>query len=72
LEGAQLIKALIDKADDRIILMPGSGVRADNILEIAEATGAVEFHTSARIELENKISVDENEILKIREKLASL
>ncbi len=62
LEGAALIKQLIDKADDRIIIMPGSGVRSENIVQIAEATGAVEFHTSARIELENKISVDENEI----------
>lgn len=61
-EGAELIKQLIGKADDRIIIMPGSGVRADNIIEIAEATGAVEFHTSARIELENKISVDDSEI----------
>jgi copper homeostasis protein len=61
-EGAELIKQLICKVDDRIIIMPGSGVRADNIIEIAEATGAVEFHTSARIELENKISVDDSEI----------
>jgi len=61
-EGAKLIKQLIDKADDRIIIMPGSGVRTDNIIEIAEATGAVEFHTSARIQLDNKISVDEGEI----------
>ncbi|MEJ7671267.1 MAG: copper homeostasis protein CutC [Chitinophagaceae bacterium] len=27
-EGAELIKQLIDKADDRIIIMPGSGVRS--------------------------------------------
>ncbi len=71
-EGAELIKQLIEKADDRIIIMPGSGVRADNIIEIAEATGAVEFHTSARIQLDNKISVDENEINKIHINLASL
>jgi copper homeostasis protein len=62
LEGAALIKQLINKADDRIIIMPGSGVRSNNIIQIAEATGAVEFHSSARIQLENKISVDENEI----------
>ncbi len=62
LEGAALIKQLINKADDRIIIMPGSGIRSDNIVQIAEATGAVEFHSSARIQLENKISVDEGEI----------
>ena len=49
LEGSDLINALIGQADCRIILMPGSGVRSDNITAIAERTGAEEFHTSARI-----------------------
>jgi copper homeostasis protein len=47
-DGAVLIKQLIDAADDRIIIMPGSGIRAENIRSIAEITGASEFHTSAR------------------------
>ena len=72
LEGAALIKQLIEKAADRIIIMPGSGVRSDNIVQIAEATGAVEFHSSARIHLENKISVDEKEVRKMITQLSSL
>ncbi|MEO5890472.1 MAG: copper homeostasis protein CutC [Ferruginibacter sp.] len=48
MEGAELINALIRQADGRIIIMPGSGIRSDNILTIAEKTGAEEFHTSAR------------------------
>jgi copper homeostasis protein len=48
MEGAELINELVRQADDRIIIMPGSGVRADNILALAEKTGATEFHTSAR------------------------
>jgi len=47
-EGVELIKQLIEKADDRIIIMPGSGVNSKNILQIAETTAAVEFHSSAR------------------------
>jgi copper homeostasis protein len=47
-EGAALINELVRQADDRIIIMPGSGVRADNILQLAEKTDANEFHTSAR------------------------
>lgn len=47
-EGAALINELVRQADDRIIIMPGSGVRADNILHLAEKTDASEFHTSAR------------------------
>ena len=69
-EGAGLIKQLIEKADDRLIIMPGSGVRTDNIIEIAETTGAVEFHSSARLQLENKISVDGNEVKKMIENLS--
>jgi copper homeostasis protein len=48
IEGATLIKELVKYADNRITIMPGSGVRSDNIIELAEITAAVEFHTSAR------------------------
>lgn len=43
-----LIKQLVDKANGRIIIMPGSGVRANNINEIILQTGVVEIHSSAR------------------------
>jgi copper homeostasis protein len=48
MEGAALIARLIEQADDRIVIMPGSGVRKDNIKTIAEKTGAVEFHSSVK------------------------
>jgi len=48
-QGADFINELIRHADDRLIIMPGSGVRDDNIIEIAKKTGASEFHSSARI-----------------------
>lgn len=47
-EGAEMIRQLINQAGERIIIMPGSGVNSRNITEIAEKTGAVEFHASAR------------------------
>jgi copper homeostasis protein len=47
-EGADMLAQLVKAADDRIIIMPGSGVRSSNIHTIARQTGAVEFHTSAR------------------------
>ena len=43
-----LIKQLVDHANGRIIIMPGSGVRANNINEIIQQTGVVEIHSSAR------------------------
>jgi len=48
LEGMELITQLNQKADHRIIIMPGSGVRKENIKMLAEVTGCVEFHSSLR------------------------
>lgn len=47
-EGATLIAKLIQQAADRIVIMPGSGLNAENIIEVAKITGANEFHTSAK------------------------
>jgi copper homeostasis protein len=62
-DGAETLAALIKQADERIIIMPGSGVRADNIIELAQKTGAVEFHTSARMNIDSKMSYT-NEAMK--------
>ena len=43
-----LLSKLVEDAGDRIIIMPGSGVRSNNIKEIRQATGAKEIHSSAR------------------------
>lgn len=63
LDGAEAIAALIKQADERIIIMPGSGVRADNIIELAKKTDAVEFHTSARVNIDSKMDYT-NEAMK--------
>jgi copper homeostasis protein len=47
IDGVDIIKRLILQADERIIIMPGSGVNSKNIISLAESTGAVEFHSSA-------------------------
>lgn len=48
MDGADVIKLLVEQAADRIIIMPGSGVRSDNLLDLMQKTGATEFHSSAR------------------------
>ena len=48
LEGAGLLAKLVEKAGDRLIIMPGCGVKESNIAEIARLSGAREFHFSAR------------------------
>lgn len=79
MDGTDLIAQLIKQAGERIIIMPGSGVRSDNIMELAKKTGSTEFHTSARMNTDSKmdyknpamnenlrsVSVDADEVKKI-------
>jgi copper homeostasis protein len=83
-DGKDLIKQLIEQADNRIIIMPGSGVRSNNIKELAEYTGASELHSSARKSIKTEmefvnenmqenlqnISVDADEIEKMKEEIS--
>ncbi|MBP6430595.1 MAG: copper homeostasis protein CutC [Ferruginibacter sp.] len=85
-DGASTLTQLIKQANKRIIIMPGSGVRSDNIEALAKSTGAIEFHTSARMLVESNmnatnvdmkeelksVAVDENEVKKIKDILNNL
>ena len=46
--GSEMLRTLVEVAGNRIMIMPGSGVRSTNILELAKFTGARAFHSSAR------------------------
>ncbi len=52
-EGVPLLAQLVEKAGDRIIIMPGCGIKEDNIAETARLSGAREFHFSAREPVES-------------------
>jgi copper homeostasis protein len=79
-DAKELLKQLVDTANDRIIIMPGSGVRSSNISAIASLAGAVEMHSSARTSVDSgmlykkesmneamkNISVDAEEIRKMK------
>lgn len=54
-EGVSMISQLVNAAEEKIIIMPGSGIRKENIKEIAEQTGAVEFHSSLRGKSKSKM-----------------
>jgi copper homeostasis protein len=47
-QGMAEIARLVQAARGRIAIMPGGGITPENIAAIAEATGASEFHSSAR------------------------
>lgn len=48
-DGAGVIAAMTRAAAGRIVVMPGSGVRPDNVAALLTATGAVEVHASAGV-----------------------
>ena len=48
MEGIELITNLVKKSENRIIIMPGSGINETNIEQLALQTGASEFHSSAK------------------------
>jgi len=54
-DGADLIRQLVSIANERIIIMPGSGVRKENIKDLANKTGATEFHSSLRQKQKSKM-----------------
>ena len=43
-EGLDLLKALVQKADHRIIIMPGCGISERNLEKVIKETGASEYH----------------------------
>lgn len=53
--GAELIRALVDQAAQRIVIMPGAGIDSDNIAALRTQTGATEFHASARHPIESRM-----------------
>ncbi|WP_462281032.1 copper homeostasis protein CutC [Salinivirga cyanobacteriivorans] len=55
MEGVELIAKFIEKAEDRIIIMPGSGVNDKNLAELIQQTNATEFHSSAKTFIQGKM-----------------
>jgi copper homeostasis protein len=53
--GAARIRLLVEQAAGRIVVMPGAGVTAENIVALRALTGAREFHASAKRELPSRM-----------------
>lgn len=61
-EGIGLIKELVNYANGRIVIMPGSGIREYNILQIMAQTGAIEFHLTGHKTVESKMKYRQESI----------
>ena len=47
-EGKQVLGELVEEAGDEIVIMPGGGVRPNNLVDLME-TGALDYHSSALV-----------------------
>ncbi len=77
-EGILELTDLVNQAKNRISIMPGSGITAENLMSLAKDTRAFEFHTTAKRKIEadaqrsfntNLDSEDlyETDVIKVRE-----
>ena len=62
-DATEILAKLVKQADERIIIMPGAGVRSSNIENLIRATGATEFHTSARKTIQGALTYQNPEVL---------
>jgi copper homeostasis protein len=63
MEGASVIKRLIEQAAGRIIIMPGSGISETNVADLVTFTGVNEIHSSARVHTRSKMKYENDHIL---------
>lgn len=60
--GKDLLKLLIENADQRIVIMPGAGVDAENIASLLAYTGARAIHSSAKMVQPSAMTFDQTAI----------
>jgi copper homeostasis protein len=75
LEGAAVLAELIAARGDRIIIVPGAGISPANIHEIAQQTGAREFHSGLSTALpygSSEYQKFEEEVRRLAQRIARL
>ena len=61
-DGAAMVARMVEAARGRIIVMPGSGIRPDNVLSILKMTGAREVHMALEEETQSGMQFRKAEI----------
>jgi len=61
-DGVTVVAKMVEAAKNRIIVMPGCGIKADNVLSIIEATGAHEVHIALEEEMQSSMQFRQAEI----------
>ncbi|MFK7809239.1 MAG: copper homeostasis protein CutC [Saprospiraceae bacterium] len=61
-EGQELLRQLVEKANGRIDIMPGAGIHALNVKSLADFTKATNFHLSAKRTKQKSLDVDKPDL----------
>lgn len=64
IEGAAVLKTLVEKAANRITVMPGGGLRSSNLAALHQTVGATFYHSSAITDGSQMADADEIKALK--------
>ena len=64
-EGRTLLARLQQQAGDRITIMPGAGIKSHNIAALRAETCCLEFHSSAKVTIDDSSFEDTLEITTI-------
>jgi copper homeostasis protein len=55
LEGIEQIALLVEQADNRIVILPGGEINAENVLAIVKKTGVIEVHLSGKMPVKSSL-----------------
>jgi copper homeostasis protein len=72
-EGAAVLAELVAAAGDRVVIVPGAGINAANVLQVARQTRAREFHSGLSTALpygSGDYKTFEEEVRKLAETIA--
>ncbi len=70
IEGCKIINELHRKYGDRIQLLPGGGVRVDNILDVLRTAGSGQVHMSSKMTAEGGYQMlDEKQLVQLLDKI---
>ena len=61
-QGAKILQQLVQQAGERIIIMPGAGVKSENLRELMAVSKAQQYHASARVVAPNPLTYQNKKI----------
>jgi copper homeostasis protein len=61
-DAGEILGKLVQQAGERIIIMPGAGVKSSNLEKLMQESGAKEFHSSARKAAPNPVTFINSEV----------